>query len=224
MSRQKAQAIIWDLDNTLYRFTPDFEDHCNQAAAKAAVKLGFHDDYDHCLNVARDSFRTHHFSIYQYLDDGRFQYRDFHHVFHEAIDDTHVKPIKGLRQKLEENDMPQIILTNASRDWATRAVRKANLDHLFRENDILAMEDFNYIPKARGTDGYQKAMSLLHQKTPNIEPGRVLFVDDLERNLKIGHIAGMQTALVHACDETKSAAQTMDHVHDMYDCTTDVVF
>ena len=66
------KVIIWDLDNTLYRETPEFADTLDEAMAKALVEdLGVPMSLSECKARVKESYRL-------YRDGGELFYKDFH--------------------------------------------------------------------------------------------------------------------------------------------------
>lgn len=200
------KGIIWDLDNTLYRFTSEFRFSCNQAAAKAVIELGFEKSYDECLDIALKSSKAHHFSLYTFIHDYGLDYGRLHVLFHQNMRTDLIEPIEGAVDKMRGLTVPQIILTNGSRDWAKRALHYIRADDLFSDNQILAMEDADMTPKAQGLVGYKKALDYL-----DMQPNDVIFIDDLDRNLKKAKEVGLKTAYVHHGAALQSLPRYMDY-------------
>jgi len=205
-----VEAVIWDLDNTLYRFTDQQKYQCNEAAAKAAQANGLDLPYDELLKIAIASEEEYSYSLHHYTLYHDLAYRDLHHPFHDAIEVENIQPVKGVRETVEEIDLPKVILTNATRQWTHRVLKYCDLDDLFHDHEILAMEDFEYEPKARGTRGLDRAIDTLNKPIENI-----VIVDDLERNLKLPKQKGLKTVLVHG---QSNAA----HIDYQFDCITKI--
>ena len=108
------RGVIWDLDNTLYRFTDKFYRSCTEAAAQAAQELGINLSYDETLRLAERSEAEHGYSMHAYVTDHGLSYTALHFPFHQRIDETVIETIDGVKEALESLDIPQVILTNAS--------------------------------------------------------------------------------------------------------------
>ena len=79
------KVIIWDLDNTLYRETPEFADMLDEVMAKALVEdLGVPMSLADCKARVKESYRLHR-------DGGELFYRDFHISQKELIKVEHLK-------------------------------------------------------------------------------------------------------------------------------------
>lgn len=202
----QIKGIIWDLDNTLYRFTREFRFMCNQAAAKAAIELGFDQPYDEALKIALKSSVDHHFSLYTFLNDYGMEYKKLHLLFHDYFDETLIDPIHGVVEAIEAINLPQVVLTNGSRAWAKKALRQIEATHLFEGHEILALEDVGMVSKVGGLDGFEQALSKL-----NLEGGEALFIDDLDKNLKKSKEAYLNTALIHHGQEQEKLPEFIDY-------------
>ncbi len=209
----QVEGIIWDLDNTLYRFTSAFRHHCNEAAAKLAVQIGLDMSEEEAFALAEKSESLYGYSIHYYVKDYGMSYRDVHGAYHDMIDVVHIDMIAGIRDHLLALDKPQVILTNASRGWAYRALTHAGLKDLFPDDKIIAVEDADFEAKSISAKGFNLAVERL-----NVPPKNIIMVDDLARNLKIAHDIGMQTA--HICyDEVQDNLE--DHVHAQFETAID---
>jgi FMN phosphatase YigB (HAD superfamily) len=215
IDKSLVSGIIWDLDNTLYRFTDDFLKSCTKAAAKAAQELGINLSYEDTLKLAERSEIEHGYSMHGYVTDHGLSYASLHFPFHENIDETVIEPIKGISLYLNRLSLPQVILTNASRDWANRALKHVKLDDLFDDSLIIPMEDINFKPKARTDKGFKMAAKKLALPWEEI-----LMVDDLDRNLIIPSQLGMQCAYMHHGDPMEDLP---DFVDDQFKNPTELI-
>lgn len=191
----RIKGVIWDLDNTLYRFTDTFYRSCTLAAAEAAQELGINLSYEDTLKLAERSEEEYGYSMHGYVTDHGLTYASLHFPFHEKIDETVIEKIDGVPEALASLELPQVILTNASRDWAERTLKYIGADHLFPGEKIIPMEDVGFEPKARSAKGFLKAQELLNLPVENI-----VMVDDLDRNLSIPNDLGMSTVYMHHDD------------------------
>lgn len=188
----KIEGIIWDLDNTLYRFTDEFKHHCNIAAAKTAQELGIKLSYDDSFKLAQKSELENGYSLHGYITHHGFSYESMHIPYHDNIDETIIEIIEDVAPKLRHLDIPQTILTNASRGWAHRVLKKIGLEGFFDDAVITAVEDVGFKAKSESRAGFERALNTL-----NLVPEKVIMVDDLDRNLIIPHEMGIQTVYMH---------------------------
>lgn len=200
-------GIVWDLDNTLYRYDHIFIEACNIAAARTAIDLGLDMPFEDALVMARESEINTGSSFSLFAQFG-LKYEDFHHPYHEAVDTTVIAKNLEMKDALTALNMPMVILTNASRHWARKTIDHIELDVLFPDAKLIALEDAGYEPKARGPRGFNRALELL-----GTNAAQTLMVEDLARNLPHAKNLGMTTALVRHGKEAEHAPH-VDHIFD----------
>lgn len=211
----RVKGLIWDLDNTLYRFTDEFYRSCTEAAAQVAQDLGINLSYEDTLKLAERSEEEYGYSMHGYVTEHGLSYASLHFPFHQRIDEKVIDPIFGMKEALESFQLPQVILTNASRCWAERVLKYIGIDHLFEPEKIIPMEDVNFEPKARSKKGFFKALEVL-----DISADNGLMVDDLDRNLMIPNDIGMQTVYIHHGDQFDELPY---FINDQFDGALDVI-
>lgn len=203
------RGVVWDLDNTLYRFTDAFYQSCTQAAAQAAQELGIDLSYEDTLKLAERSEDEYGYSMHGYVTEHGLSYASLHFPFHQRIDETVINPIDGIAEAIENLKLPQVILTNASRCWANRVLKFIGIDHLFSKNKIIPMEDVDFEPKARSPKGFKKALDIL-----SLPAEDVVMVDDLDRNLTIAYKLGMKTAYINHGDPIEFLPDFIDSQYE----------
>lgn len=201
----KIEGVIWDLDNTLYRFTKEFRHQCNVAAAKAAYDQGIDLSYEDTFKLAERSEAEYGYSIHFYVAHHGFSYDSLHVPFHDNIDEKTIETIEGVAESLRGLDMPQAILTNASRGWAHRVLNHIGLEDFFDDAFITASEDVDFQVKSQSRAGFERALAAL-----GLPPEKVVMVDDLDRNLIIAHEMGLQTIYMHHDDPIADLPHYMD--------------
>lgn len=185
------EAIIWDLDNTLYRYSELFVTACNHAAARTAIDLGLVMDFDEAVAMATECEKLWGNS-FKFFGERGINYRDFHLPYHDSVDLTVIEKNEEMKRALESLDLPMVILTNASRSWAARVLDHLDYTHLFPSQNIIALEDNNFEAKAYHDTGFRKGLSIVQRTAAN-----TLMVEDLPRNLPKAKELGLVTALVH---------------------------
>ena len=224
---QKIKGIIWDLDNTLYRFDRAFELACSIASARAAIAMGVPMSEEDAIENANEAFYTHGYSGYFFEHDYGVCREAYHFKYHEMIDEKILDVNRDMQGALKELDMPHVILTNGSQEWAKRVLKHQGLDPWFPDDRIVAQEDADFTPKARGPRGFEVAVQKL-----GLDHENILMVDDLEKNLRIPKDMGMQTVLVHhgrAVDPLpdfvdQSFDDTLTLIHTMVEARLEEVF
>ncbi len=192
MNPASIRAIIWDLDNTLYRFDSIFEDACNRAAAKTICGMvpGLH--FDDAFAAAVDSYAQHGYSGKALIARYNLSYDAYHYPYHEAIDETMLARNDAMIAGLFALGRPQAILTNASRHWAERALVHLGMKEFFPDDFIFALEDSAFEAKSHSVRPFTMAQEKL-----GAAPHETLVVEDTVKNLKVPKDMGFQTALIH---------------------------
>lgn len=201
-----VKAIIWDLDNTLYRFDKMFVQACNVAAARTICTLVDGFTFDEALTLAEESYEAHGYSGHRFIEDKNVDYGDYHFPFHEAIDETILERNEEMREGLEQLNLPQVIVTNASRNWAQRALSHLGLDEWFPDEKIIALEDTDFNPKAKSQRPFEMGWEKLGESIENI-----LVVEDTVKNLSVPKEMGFQTALIHHGKQPKNIPDFVDY-------------
>jgi len=186
------KGIIWDLDNTLYRFDQAFINACNHAAAKTICTLIPDLSFDQALDQAEKSYQEHGFSGHSFVNHYGGNYQDYHFTFHETIDEKILQHNEEMNRLMADLNLPHAIITNASRHWAHRALNHLGLRDFFPDDHIIPLEDSAFEPKARSRKPFEMACAKLNLKTAD-----VLMVEDTARNLKVAKDMGMTTVLIH---------------------------
>lgn len=212
---ERVYGVIFDLDNTLYRFTDEFYRACNLAAAAAAQEMGISLSYEDTLKLAERSEQEYGYSMHGYVTDHGLSYASLHFPFHQKIDETVIEKIDGIQDAFSSFTLPKVILTNASRDWAERVLKHIGLDHIFSSDAIIPMEDANFEPKSRTAKGFKKAQKILNLPAENI-----LMIDDLDRNLIIPSDLGMQTAYINHNDPIQ---ELPDFIDEQFETVLDLI-
>lgn len=208
------RGIIWDLDGTLYRYEAVFVEACNIAAARTAIDLGLRMELDEAIKLAGRSYDEHG-SSFKFFADRGIRYEDFHIPFHKTVDTSILSKNNDMKIALETLPIPMIVLTNASRDWARRTLDHLEYGHIFGDGKLLALEDVDYVSKAAGRKGFEKALASL-----NVRAEETLMVEDLPKNLLHAKDMGMTTALVH---HGQLPDNGIDHVDSFFQDTLELV-
>lgn len=191
MDLKHIQGIIWDLDGTLYRYSEVFLHACNVAAARTAIAMGLPLAFEDAYQMAvRSEIETG--SSFRFYSEYGLKYQDFHHPYHEAVDAAVIEKNKEMVEHLELLGLPMVILTNASRHWASRAIAQIDMGHLFDPSKILCLEDAGYESKSHSKRGYEKALGVL-----GISAESTMMVEDMAANLMHAKSMGMTTIFVH---------------------------
>lgn len=185
------KAIIWDLDNTLYRVTPEFGDMLDSVMAKVTIEnLGVDLDFETAKQKVKESFAL-------YRDGGEIFYREygvnekeFYEAYHNNVPYEEIVPYEGLAEKLETLSMEQFVFTYSSHSLAVKILKKIGLYELFKGR-IYSVEDFGHIKKNESPEVYLRLCDKI-----GFAPQDCIFVDDSYSNLMYPKEIGMTTVRI----------------------------
>lgn len=200
MPLSRIKGLIWDLDNTLYRFDQAFEKACNIAAARTVQKLLPDIPYDEALATAEQSYASHGYSGRTLVEKYGLAYSDYHFLYHDTIDESILEKNEAIVMALADIALPNVLITHASRGWAERTLRHLSMEDYFPLDKIIALEDTNFEGKAYSRAPFIKGLELL-----NLSPEEVLVVEDTDKNLIRPKEMGMTTVLIHHGKTPRSA-------------------
>ena len=141
---------------------------------KEAKKL--QTDYFYKYNTSLNGLMLHH----DVIGD------EFLKFVHD-IDVSFMKKDKVMRNELENLDMKKFIFTNGSAEHAENILTHLGIFDLFGREKVFDIKDAGYIPKPEA-----KTFDLMVKKF-GINPKETIYIEDIAKNLSIGHIRGCTT-------------------------------
>ena len=103
------------------------------------------------------------------------------------IDISFMKEDKIMREELEKLDMKKFIFTNGSADHAKNILTHLGIYDLFGRDKVFDIQDAGYVPKPEA-----KTFDLMAKKF-GINPKETIYIEDIAKNLSIGHKRGCTT-------------------------------
>ncbi|MDR1694055.1 MAG: HAD-IA family hydrolase [Lactobacillaceae bacterium] len=202
-------VIIWDLDNTLYRITPEFSHKLDETMARVIIeKLGLDLDFKTALEKVKEGFA-------KYRDGGELFYRDhhvsiedFYRAYHEHVPYEDIVPYEGLYDILKNLPVEQYIFTYSSRSLAEKILKKLGLFEIFNGR-FYSVEDFGHYKKNESSDVYYD----LCKKIKHL-PKDCIFVDDSYSNLEFAKEAGMTTVRLFYNTNSSKDKTYIDHAYN----------
>ena len=202
------KALIWDLDNTLYRITPEFGDMLDSVMARVCVEqLGVNMDFETAKATVKESFA-------KYRDGGEIFCREhgvnekaFYDAYHNNVPYEKIVPYEGLGERLKQIPLEQFIFTYSSHSLAEKILKQIGLYDIF-EGRFYSVEDFNHTKKNESPDVYIN----LCQKI-DFKPHECIFVDDSYSNLFYPKKIGMTTVRLFYRD---NSAKDKDYIDAAY--------
>ena len=103
------------------------------------------------------------------------------------IDLSFMKEDKIMRRELEQLDMEKFIFTNGSAEHAENILTHLGVYDLFGRDKVFDIKDANYLPKPEA-----KTFDMMVKKF-GIDPKETIYIEDIAKNLSIGHKRGCIT-------------------------------
>ena len=107
--------------------------------------------------------------------------------FVHDIDLSFMKADKIMRYELEQLNMEKFIFTNGSADHAANILTHLGVYDLFGRDKVFDIKDAGYVPKPEA-----ETFDLMVKKF-GIDPKETIYIEDIAKNLSIGHERGCAT-------------------------------
>ena len=109
--------IIWDLDNTLYRITPEFADMLDEATAIAAIKdLGVNLSLEEAKAKVKESYLNYRDGGEIFVRDYGISPKDMFVAYHKRKPIYPIVPYEHILEQLEKLPCEQYIFSTSSRE------------------------------------------------------------------------------------------------------------
>jgi len=202
---------IFDLDNTLYRTTPEMLAQIDELMGSfIADFLGV--DRVEARSIQKGYFRTHGLTLRGLMVEHGLDPQDYiEHL--SQLDLNDVTPDPHLAETLAGLDGRKFVYTNAFTEHTRDVMERIGITDHF--DGVFDISDADFVPKP-AIDSYRRLCDL-----HGIDPARAAMVEDIPRNLEPAAELGMTTVWVRTdTDWAKGITETghIDHVTD--DLTT----
>ncbi|NBP73679.1 MAG: pyrimidine 5'-nucleotidase [Alphaproteobacteria bacterium] len=202
---------IFDLDNTLYRTTPEMLAQIDELMGSfIADFLGV--DRVEARRIQKGYFRTHGLTLRGLMVEHGLNPQDYiEHL--SQLDLNDVTPDPHLAETLAALDGRKFVYTNAFTEHTRDVMERIGITDHF--DGVFDISDADFVPKP-AIDSYRRLCDL-----HGIDPARAAMVEDIPRNLEPAAELGMTTVWVRTdTDWAKGITETghIDHVTD--DLTT----
>lgn len=183
--------IIWDLDNTLYRITPEFADILDEATAIAAIEdFRLPLSFDEAKAKVKESYRVYRDGGEIFVRDYGIDPKDMFFAYHNRKPVHPIVPYENLSERLEKLPYQQYIFSTSSKDVCEKILKHIGLYELF-QGRFYSVEDFDCYKKNENADVYFQLC-----KKIGVEPTDCIFVDDSYSNLEFAKETGMTTVRI----------------------------
>ena len=202
---ENKKVVIWDLDNTLYRITPEIADMLDETMAVALVEdLHVPLELADCKALVKESYK-------QYRDGGEYFYQNYNispkdlSFYYNKRNPVHmIEPYQNLALKLKQSPLEQYVFTASNRQASERILKRIGLYEMFKDR-FFSVEDFGVYKKNENADVY-------HQYCQKIgyQPTECIFVDDSYSNLEFAKETGMTTIRIYYQNNSASDKEYID--------------
>ncbi len=133
-------------------------------------------DYFYKYNTSLNGLMLHHNVVGE----------EFLKYVHD-IDISFMKEDKIMRNEIEQLDMEKFIFTNGSAEHAKNILTHLGIYDLFGRDKVFDIQDAGYVPKPEAS-----TFDLMTKKF-GINPKETIYIEDIAKNLSIGHERGCTT-------------------------------
>jgi len=199
------KVVIWDLDNTLYRITPEIADMLDETMAIALVE-DLHVDLSlsECKALVKQSYKDHR-------DGGEYFYKNYAispkdlSFYYNKRNPVHlIEPYKNLAFMLKQIPLEQYVFTASNRHASAKILKQIGLYEMFAGR-FYSVEDFGVYKKNENADVYRQYCSKI-----GYAPNECIFVDDSYSNLEFAKQAGMTTVRIYYQNNSASDKEYID--------------
>jgi len=205
------KVIVWDLDNTLYRETPEFHDLLDKITAEAAIEdLKLDMDFDTAKALVTESYKTYRDGGAIFVEKYGLSEKDMFDAYHKRKEENlyPIKPYTGLLDGLKQLKCPQYILSTSSYNACTAILKHIGLFEFF-DGKYYSVEQFDCFKKNESPDVYLKFCEKI-----GVKPADCIFIDDSYSNLEFAKKAGMITVRLCHGKENNKGAEYIDYAID----------
>jgi putative hydrolase of the HAD superfamily len=181
-----VNAWVFDLDNTLYPADCDLWPKIDQRITLYLSHL-FGLDGMSSRALQKYYYQRYGTTLHGLMEEHGIGPKEFLDFTHD-IDRSSLLPDLALASAITGLPGRKLILTNGSREHASRTAGALGLEAMFE--DIFDIADADFVPKPAAAN-YDRFF-----ERHAVDPGRAVMFEDLAKNLIIPHERGMTTVLV----------------------------
>ena len=200
--------IIWDLDNTLYRITPEFADMLDEATAVAAIEdLGVNLSFEEAKAKVKESYMIFRDGGEIFVREYGVSPKDMFFAYHKRKPIEPIVPYDNMLEQLEKLPCEQFIFSTSTRDVCEKILKHIGLYDFFKGR-FYSVEDFDTYKKNENADVYLKLCERI-----KVSPHDCIFVDDSYSNLEFAKEIGMTTVRIYY---NQNSAKDKDYIDAAY--------
>ncbi|MDD5086421.1 MAG: pyrimidine 5'-nucleotidase [Candidatus Nanoarchaeia archaeon] len=181
------EAIIFDLDNTLYPKEAGLLNEVGNRIDEFICKK-FNLDYPGAVSYRKKLFNEYGTTLKGLMIEEKVDPEEYLGFVHNLNAENFLKRNEELIKMLGGIKQKKIIFSNSPREHVLNVIRVLGIEDFFSGIYDIRLLDFNNKP---GEDAYNKLV-----KHSRINPKESMMIDDYENNLKPAKEIGMTTVLV----------------------------
>lgn len=212
----EKKVIVWDLDNTLYRETPEFHKLQDELMAQVAIEdLGVNLDFDTAKQKVAESYRL-------YRDGGEFFIQEYGVSAKDLFELYHKRKQENLRymtqyddflEKLQSLNCEQFVFSVNPVETSEEMLKHLGLYEFFK-GKIYSVAQFGCYKKNENLDVYTKLCASI-----GVLPKNVVFIDDSYSYLEFAKKAGLRTVRLCHGKPNDCGVEYIDYaVNDIDEC------
>ncbi|GEM_PF-2341713 len=191
---QGKKVYFFDFDGTIFPYTPEFYDHCDDIGTRVAMQLvnklspDVQLSYEEAFQIKKKSLQKYGVSYMAFCELYGMDATAWHHEYHDNLDRQLTAPSPLTPEDFQAFPGKVVIFSHADRGWLIDKSKEFGLREVFPDDAILAFEDVGYNPKSNGGEAYREAL-----KKMDVSPDEAVLVDDSLLNHKSAKKAGLTT-------------------------------
>ena len=190
MNLKEKKYLLLDLDGVCYGKHNNYslEKVFGQVSKRMTqfISERLHLNMDEAKKLQTDYFYKYNTSLNGLMIHHDIPPQEFLKYVH-SIDLSFMKEDKIMRSELKKLDMEKFIFTNGSAEHAKNILSHLGIYDLFGREKVFDIEDGGYVPKPEA-----KTFDLMVKKF-GIKPEETIYIEDIAKNLSIGHKRGCTT-------------------------------
>jgi FMN phosphatase YigB (HAD superfamily) len=192
--KDKVKTIIWDLDNTLYKYNDMQVRLWHEGVVRFMQSKGVEMEMEEAIALAHKGWTEHRDSNHYFIKNYGIDKQEAHIGMFQYIDQNMITPCEETPELMAFMDNHRhVILTYATKEWANRILDRTGLSDFFHPDFILGAEDYNFEDKSHSPRGILTALDKIGGYADEC-----MFVEDTLPNLKPAKDhAGVYTTYLH---------------------------
>ena len=205
---KQPDLLLLDFDGVFYKFTDEFELHCDHAAARAAMQLGFPLSFQEALALAQKSYQTHGSAFGLFFERYNMDQEQYHHMYHDALQHEFIESAQISPDDLRRCGSKLAVLSHANRGWISQMMMRFGFDKVIPAENVFPLEDVGFKYKSHSEAPYLHVLEKMKASAAN-----TIMVEDTAANLKPAKSIGIITIwLSHGRELNPQHAPYIDRV------------